>query len=196
MDSDRSSVTGAQAAGATPRLPDDFDPFDIPAEDAADAGTGRRDLAGLAIAAGLLVLAILIVNDATGYVVRRNAARFGPDIFPYLVGTALVGAAALTVIMALRGRFPARERLNWPGFLWVVAALAGEIVLLKVGTGFIPASAVLFGLAARGFGQKPVWRNILVGGVLSALLYILFRFGLGLSLPEGPIEQFLSALLR
>lgn len=196
MDRDRSAGTGARAAGDDPRLPDDFDPFDIPAEDAAEAGTGRRDLAGLAIAAGLLVLAILIVNDATGYVVRRNAARFGPDIFPYLVGTALTAAAVLTVVMALRGRFPARERLNWAGFLWVVAALAGEIALLKLGSGFVPASAVLFGLAARGFGQKPLWRNVLVGAVLSALLYILFRFGLGLSLPEGPVEQLLSALLR
>lgn len=196
MESDRSSGTGAQAAGASSRLPDDFDPFDIPAEDSAEAGTGRRDLAGLAIAAGLLVLAILIVNDATGYVVRRNAARFGPNIFPYLIGAALVGAAALTVVMAMRGRFPARDRLNWAGFVWVVAALVGEIVLLKVGTGFIPASAVLFGFAARGFGQKPVWRNILVGAVLSSLLYILFRYGLGLSLPAGPIEQLLSALLR
>ena len=175
------------AAGDVPRLR---------GEDESGAGSGRRDLAGLAIAVALFALAWVIVDDASGYPVRRTQAQFGPEIVPYIVAAGLAGIAALTVLMALRGGFEARPPVKWDGVLWVGGALVLQIVLLYGGAGFIPASAVLFGLAARGFGQRTLPLNQLIGAILSALLYVLFRHGLGLALPSGPLERFLDLAFR
>lgn len=155
-----------------------------------------RDLAGLAIAAGLFLLAALIWWDASGYPIRRSYAQFGPEIFPYIVAIGLAGFGVLTVVLALRGEFPEREEMTAPPVVWVGGAVAAEIVLLAIGAGFILASGTLFGFAARGMGRKPVWFTILVGVGVSALLYILFRHGLGLSLRAGPPERLIDGLFR
>jgi putative tricarboxylic transport membrane protein len=176
-----------QAAGDIPRLH---------GEDEAGRGSGRRDLAGLAIAVALFALAYVIVNDASGYPVRRSYAQFGPEIVPYIVAAGLAGLAAITVVMAWRGGFEARAPLNWQGVAWLVAAILIEIAMLYGGTGFIPASAVLFGLAARAFGQKTLLLNLAIGAILSTLLFLLFRYGLGLALPSGPLERIIDLMLR
>ena len=165
-------------------------------EDESGAGSGRRDLAGLVIAVALFALAAVIVNDASGYPVRRSYAQFGPEIAPYIVAAGIAVLAALTVVMALRGGFEARPALNWQGVAWLVGAIILEIAMLYGGTGFIPASAVLFGCAACAFGQKTLLLNLAIGAVLSTLLFLLFRYGLGLALPSGPLERLVDLLLR
>ena len=165
-------------------------------EDEAGQGSGKRDMAGLAIAVALFVLAAIIVNDASGYVIRRSYAQFGPEIVPYLVAAGIAGLGILTVIMALRGQFETRERLNIGGILWLIGGILAEIAMLYGGTGFIPGSAVLFACAARAFGQNTLPLNLAVGAVLSTLLFLLFRYGLGLSLPAGPLERTIDLLLR
>ncbi len=175
------------AAGVEPRL--HF-------EDEAGAGTGKRDIAGLLIAIALFGLAAVIANDASGYVIRRSYARFGPEIVPYLVATGLAVMGALTVILAWRGKFELRDPLNLPGFVWLVAGLCAQIALLYGGVGFILGSAVLFALAARAFGQRTLLLNLGVGLVLATVLFMLFRYGLGLSLPAGPLERFIDLLFR
>lgn len=158
--------------------------------------TPKRDLAGLAIAIGLFALALLIWWDASGYPVRRSYAQFGPEIFPYLVAAGLTGFALLTVRLALLAEFPERSEMNWQPVVWVVGAVVAQIALLGAGAGFILASGSLFGLSARGMGRKPVWFTILVGVCISALLYILFRHGLGLSLRAGPLERLIDSPFR
>jgi putative tricarboxylic transport membrane protein len=168
------------------------------------AGMGRPDevarrkfdLGGLAIAIGLFLFSALIALDASSYPERRSYAQIGPEIFPYIVAIGIAVFGVLTVVMARRGDFPEREALNWGPVIWIIGALAGMTALLYAGAGFIIASGVLFGGAARGFGRKPVILTVFVGVVISALLYVLFRQGLGLSLPAGLIEPYLNALFR
>jgi putative tricarboxylic transport membrane protein len=176
-----------QAAGESPRLR---------YEDEAGQATGKRDIAVLAIAVALFGLAAVIVNDASGYVIRRSYARFGPEIVPYLVATGIAFLAILTAIMGWRGMFEGRPKMNYAGVLWLVGGILAEIVMLYGGTGFIPGSAVLFAFAARAFGQNTLPLNLAVGAVLSTLLFLLFRYGLGLSLPNGPLERAIDLLLR
>jgi len=182
-----SSAPHDTAAGEEPRLP-----FD----DEAGKASGKRDIAGLLIAVGLFGLAAVIVNDASGYVIRRTYAKFGPEIVPYLIAGGLAVLGVLTVIMALRGAFEVRDRLNLGGVLWLVGGIVTEIVMLYGGTGFIPGSAVLFACAARAFGQTTLVLNLAVGAALSTVLFLLFRYGLGLSLPNGPLERAIDLLLR
>lgn len=176
-----------QAAGDTPRLR---------GEDEAGRGSGRRDLAGLAIAVSLFALAYVIVNDASGYPVRRSYAQFGPEIVPYIVAAGVAGLAALTVLVAWRGGFEVRSPMNWSGVGWLTGAIVLQIVLLYGGAGFIVASAMLFGCAARAFGQRTLPLNFAVGAILSTVLFLLFRYGLGLALPAGPPERLIDLILR
>jgi putative tricarboxylic transport membrane protein len=187
------------AAGDTPRLHLDQGQHDEPrlrGEDEAGPPSNRRDLAGLLIAVALFGLAWLIFSDASGYPIRRSYARFGPEIVPYIVGAGIAVMAVLTVVMALRGRFEERMPLNLRGLAWLIFAIVAQIGLLYAGSGFILAATVLFGCAASAFGQRTVVLNFAIGAALSTLLYLLFRFGLGLALPAGPIESALTNLLR
>lgn len=182
-----SAESKENAAGEEPRL--HF-------EDESGQGTGKRDIAGLVIAVSLFGLAAVIMNDASSYEIRRSYARFGPEIVPYLVATGTAVLGVLTVIMAWRGKFEARDPLNFGGVLWLVGGIIAEIVMLYGGTGFIPGSAVLFACAARAFGQTTLLLNLGVGVVISTVLFLLFRYGLGLSLPSGPVERTLDLLFR
>jgi putative tricarboxylic transport membrane protein len=168
----------------------------LPVEDGPGAASGKRDIAVLVIAAALFGLAALIVSNAFQYPIRRSYAAFGPEIFPYIVAAGVTILAVITVVLAMRGDFEARERLNTRGIAWIIGALIAEIALLYGGSGFIIASAVLFGGSARGFGRGPLALTIGVGLLVSALLYVLFKHGLGLSLPGGPVERVIDLLMR
>ncbi|TKT75114.1 tripartite tricarboxylate transporter TctB family protein [Aquamicrobium sp. LC103] len=141
-------------------------------------------------------MAALIWWDASSYPVRRSYAQFGPEIFPFLVAAGLAVFAVATVFLAVRRRFPPREEMTYPPVIWVAGAVLAEIAILTFGLGFILASGTLFGFAARGMGRKPLWLTVIVGILFSAVLYILFRLGLGLSLPTGPVERTLVGLFR
>jgi putative tricarboxylic transport membrane protein len=112
----------------------------------------------------------------------------GPAVFPWAIaiGLGLLGLGNLAA--ALRGRAAAAETVMLTPALWVVAGLAGQIILLPY-AGFSVATGVLFGLTARGFGRGPLWLTIPVGVVLSFVVYLIFVKGLQLSLPGGPIEN-------
>jgi putative tricarboxylic transport membrane protein len=112
------------------------------------------------------------------------------------VATGIAVLGVLTVIMAWRGKFEAREPLNYGGVLWLSGGVIAEIIMLYSGTGFIPGSAVLFACAARAFGQTTLLLNLGVGLVMSTVLFLLFRYGLGLSLPSGPVERIIDLLIR
>lgn len=168
----------------------------IHGEDEQGRGSGLRDLAGLAIAASLFLLAYVIYNNAASYPVRRSYAQFGPEIFPYIIASGIVILAGITAVIAWRGGFEARDRLNAAGLSWLVAAICVEIAMLYGGTGFIPASTVLFAFSARAFGQATHLLNLAIGAVLSTALFLLFRYGLGLALPNGPLERALDQLIR
>lgn len=165
-------------------------------EDELGAATGLRDLAGLAIAVCLFLLALLIYSDASDYPIRQSYAQFGPEIFPYIIAAGIAVLAAITAVVAWRGGFEARDRLNVSGLVWIVAAICVQIVMLYVGSGFILASTVLFAFASRAFGQVTHVLNVVIGVILSASLFLLFRYGLGLSLPAGPLERFIDQLFR
>lgn len=165
-------------------------------EDETGQGSGLRDVAGLGISAGLFVLAFVIFNDASGYPVRRSYAQFGPEIFPYLIAFGIVVMAGVTAIIAWRGGFEARAPLHYAGLFWIIVAIVAQIVLLFAGSGFIIASTVLFAFSARAFGQTTHLLNFAIGAIMSTLLFLLFRYGLGLALPNGLLERGIDLLLR
>ena len=104
------------------------------------------------------------------------------------------GTGAFTAYLASPALLQSLWHSVWVSLL--VTAIVVEIVMLYSGTGFIPASTVLFAFAARAFGQTTHLLNLAIGAVMSGLLFLLFRYGLGLALPSGPLERIIDQILR
>jgi putative tricarboxylic transport membrane protein len=154
----------------------------------------RVDRAALVIAAGMFGLAALISWDVSRLANIATYARIGPQTVPYLIAACLAGLGIWTLIEAIRGDFPPRERQEFRPVLWIVAGLVGQMILLRT-AGFSIATGLLFGFVAFGLGRKPLWLGIPVGIILALVLWLIFARGLALSLPAGPLEAAAATLL-
>lgn len=150
---------------------------------------GRRPRgAAFVIAAGLAGLAVLLLLDAAGQKQDGGYAGVGPGDVPRLIAYGLLLLAGLTALSGLRGTLPRPAPQAPAPVLWILGGLGLQLALLHV-AGFVLSGALLFGMTARGFGQRPLWRNLLVGLVLAALIYGVFDRLLQLNLPGGPLEH-------
>jgi putative tricarboxylic transport membrane protein len=150
--------------------------------------------AGIGVA--LLALSILVAFDA--WDLAPGAVRgVGPAAAMRIVAAflALLGVAHL--VTAVRHRHSASDRqrgdpTNRAALGWVLGALAGLMLTLQFGGGFIVAAAWLFALTARGFGEPLGLRSIGIGVALSTTVYLFFTKALSLGLPAGPLERLIS----
>ena len=155
----------------------------------------RPDRAALAIAAGLLLLAIVVAFDASRTGGGGQYARIGPQTIPYVIAGCLAGLGIWSILEALRGDFPEREPQELRPVLWIVGGLVVQLLLIRL-IGFSIATGLMFGLVARGFGERRLWIAIPAGILLSALVWLLFARGLSLTLPAGPLEHALGQALQ
>jgi putative tricarboxylic transport membrane protein len=154
----------------------------------------RPDRAALVIAAILLVVAAIVAWDASRIGGGGQYARIGPQTIPYVIAACLAGLGIWTIFEALRGDFPEREPQEARPVLWIVGGLLIQLLTIRV-VGFSLATGVLFGLVARGFGEKRLWISIPFGIVFAAIVWLVFARGLSLTLPRGPIEDALGNVL-
>ncbi|WP_112663057.1 tripartite tricarboxylate transporter TctB family protein [Microvirga flavescens] len=148
----------------------------------------RVDVAGLVIAAGLLILAGLIWRDMTSLQLS-SVYGVGPKAMPIVVAIGLAILAIGNAFMAVRGGLPSRESLRWMPITLIIGGLAGLIALIQFGGGFIPATAVLFVATSAAFGRRAFLVDLIIGLVAGLVIYLLFSKLLTLSLPMGPLER-------
>jgi putative tricarboxylic transport membrane protein len=148
----------------------------------------RPQGAAFIIAAGLAGLAAMLLWDAAGLKQDGGYAGVGPADVPRLIAYALIGLAVMTVIAGLKGSLPRPPRQAPAPILWILGGLGLQLVLLHV-VGFVLSGALLFGMTARGFGQRPLWKTVAVGAVLALVIYGVFDRILRLNLPGGPLEM-------
>lgn len=148
----------------------------------------RPRWAALIIAAGLAGMAALLLWDAAGQKQDGGYAGVGPADVPRLIAYGLIVLAVLTVVSGLQGDLPRPPRQAPAPLLWILGGLGLQLALLHV-AGFVVSGALLFGMTARGFGQRPLWRNVAVGLVLALVIYGVFDRLLKLNLPGGPLEH-------
>jgi putative tricarboxylic transport membrane protein len=151
---------------------------------------GRPDPAAMAIAGVLLLLASVILWDTLGL---QLAATYGigPKAMPYVVAAGLALLAVGNFILAWRGAFPERDRLDARAILLILGGLAAMIATIGLGGGFIAATAILFAATSAGFGRRALHIDLAIGLVLGLVIYLLFDKLLSLSLPAGPLERLL-----
>jgi putative tricarboxylic transport membrane protein len=148
----------------------------------------RPDRAALVIAPVLFVIAAVIWWDAGRLAEMSNYSRIGPATVPHVVAIGLALLAVWTGFEAWRGDFPEREPMEVKPVVFIVAGLAGQMLLLKT-AGFSIATGVLFALTAFGFGRRKLWISLPIGIALSFVVFIIFGRFLQLSLPAGPLEH-------
>lgn len=139
---------------------------------------------GIAVAG----LGVFIFWQITGLDVGPSYSRIGPRIFPLLVaaGLLLIGAG-LAVGAALRIETEALPRIDVAALLWVAGGLLAMILLIER-AGFVPAAAVLFASAARGFGGRRILLALGIGLILALICQFGFGYGLGINLPWGVLS--------
>lgn len=146
------------------------------------------DRAGLFIALGLAVLALVVGWDAWRLASVNAHSAVGPAAFPTIIAGGLAILAVATAVEAIREGAIARPRDEAGPMVWVLAGLVGQIILLPF-LGFSIATGWLFAATAKGFGRGPVWAHFLAGTVMCFIIYVIFAKGLQLSLPAGPLER-------
>ena len=147
----------------------------------------RPRWAAFVIAAGLAGLAAMILVDAAGLKQDGGYAGVGPADVPRLIAYGLLLLAVMTVVAGLKGDLPRPPRQAPAPVLWIMGGLIGQLALLHV-AGFVISGALLFGMTAQGFGQRPLWKAVAVGFVLALVIYGVFDRLLRLNLPGGPLE--------
>ncbi|WP_224701189.1 tripartite tricarboxylate transporter TctB family protein [Devosia aquimaris] len=150
----------------------------------------RPDGAALVIALILAVIAGVIIWQTSQMRLPPVQQRVGPTVFPYVIAAGLLALSLGTLVQALRGSFPPREKGDMGPMLWIVAGLLAQIMLLST-AGFAIATGLLFAFTAKGFGRGPLWQTIPIGIVFALLVWFIFARGLQLSLPAGPLERLL-----
>lgn len=148
----------------------------------------RRDMAALVIAAGLAIVAGVMLWDSARLADLGGYSGVGPASVPRVVAFCLLGLAAWTAFAALRGDFPARPRQNVAPVLWIIAGLAGQMMLLHI-AGFSIATGLLFAFTAMAFGKRNLAMTFPIGIIVSFAVWILFSQLLMLHLPPGPLEH-------
>jgi putative tricarboxylic transport membrane protein len=148
----------------------------------------RPDVAALLLGLALLALAALVAWDASRLGGGATYAQVGPKSFPYVIAGGLTLLSVWTMVAAWLGDVPAREPDEVAPILWIVGGLLAQMLLLGV-AGFSIATGVMFGLVARGFGERRLWLTIPAGILVSLVLFFVFNRGLQLTLPGGPLER-------
>ena len=157
--------------------------------------TGRSLRIGEAVLGGaVLALGLFIGIETALLPVAPSHAAVGPRLFPFLIAAGLIVVALALLREAFFGHI-AHEggwELDWPAVALVSAGLIAEMLLLDW-AGWIVAATVLFVLAARAFASRRLLIDAALGLGLAVLTFVVFSYGLDLTLPAGQVaERFLA----
>ncbi|TQO18934.1 putative tricarboxylic transport membrane protein [Rhodoglobus vestalii] len=169
----------------------------------ADSQRSIRAPIGEFIFAGTSALVGIYVIVAANFIrIPISSNTLGPRSFPYLVGFIMIAAAASVLVQVFRGnRGQADEGedidtsvpTDWTTVLKLVALFAAHAFLIGV-IGWPLAAAVLFFGAAWSLGAKKLHWAALVALALAFAIFFLFGTLLGLSLPAGPLLDWMPFL--
>ena len=151
----------------------------------------------VAVAAGVTAIGVLVFAGSFYLPTGGGYAQVGPGVVPRVVGAIVMLLGAVLLAEALRGGFPgvdeeaeAKLPMDWPAFGWVSGGIIAYGLLIEW-LGFVFAPTILFVMVARGFSSKRYALNVVTGLVLASLVFAMFNYGLGLTLPPGVLKAVL-----
>lgn len=144
----------------------------------------------VAVAGGLVALALISIWQTTVIPVSPIYARVGPTLFPWIASVGLLVLSLALLVQALRRGFAGvgdQLSIDWGGLAWVAAGLAANAVL--IGTlGFVFAAVAMFVCIARGFGSARPGRDALIGAAVALGAFVGFEKLLGVNIGAGILE--------
>jgi putative tricarboxylic transport membrane protein len=150
------------------------------------------------VAAGVLLLALVVYWQAAAIPVSSIYAKVGPTVIPAITAIGLGLLGLLLLVSALRGGWqPQEEKEIAPdhaALAWVAAGLVLNVLLIGP-AGFTLASVILFVCVARGFGSRAIPRDALIGAAFALVAYFGFAKTLGINIGAGFVENALERLL-
>ena len=134
-------------------------------------------------------VALLILAALYGFGAVRLEAGFGsgvltPKDFPLLLAASL-GLIALGIIFRPDPDAELLKGRSWLNLAIVSLSFIAYAYLI-VPIGFIAATTVETAFVSQRFGAK-LWQAALTGVAVSVALYLVFVYGLGISLPIGRV---------
>jgi putative tricarboxylic transport membrane protein len=159
------------------------------------SGPRKIDIGETLLALVTILFGAAIVWQTTQIRLTPAYSKVGPRTIPYIVGAGLILIGLWLAFEALSGRGAvigssdsedADPSLptDWRTIGILALALLAYLVLLEP-AGFVVASTVLFAGAAFAMGSRRYARDIVIGALMAAALYLGFTRGLGLDLPAG-----------
>lgn len=158
----------------------------------------RRGAFGLRVAAGVVLLfSVVVFVQAIRIGMEGGFGPEGSGFFPLIVTAGLLFFSAVFLAQttirpdaALRERVAEEtEATNWRTVGLAVASLLVYAFLLAP-LGYVVATTVFFPVVARVFGSRKWLRDIIIGLVVSVVLFVGFTQFLGVRLPAGVLEVF------
>ena len=149
------------------------------------------------VAAGVLLLGLLIGAGALQISSDAGYGGVGPNFLPWLVGGLLALCGIFLLREAWSGGFRDMEEASgsdtghWPGFVWVSAGLLANAALITT-IGFIFSCTLCFVLAVRGFRSsegrldlslRALLIDLCIGLAISAPVFWMFSQALAINLP-------------
>lgn len=153
--------------------------------------TGRSLRVGEAVlGAGVLGLGLFVAVETALLRVGPAHAAIGPRLFPGLIATGLIVVGLLVLREAVFGHVAHEQgfELDWLAVVLISAGLVAQLFLLEW-IGWIPATTLLFVAGARAFASRQLPLDIVIGLVLASVAFVVFNYGLGLSLPLGTLIE-------
>lgn len=158
----------------------------------------RFDLGETLLSLAVIAFGAAVIWQTTQIRLTPAYSLVGPRVIPYIVGAGLILVGAWLLFEALTGRWTASVSTDsedadptlptdWGTVGLLALALLAYLFLLQP-AGFIIASTVLFAGAAFAMGSRRTVRDVALGLVIAAVLYIGFTRGLDLRLPAGVLE--------
>ena len=167
------------------------------------SGPPGRNPGELALTGLLLVLGLYLVVDAANIAIPGSSNTIGPRFFPYLIGGVVIATALALGFRVWRGdRGPADESedvdlsagTDWRAVGIVCVAFLAHALLINV-IGWPLAVTLMFAAVAWALGEPGVVRPLLVGGVTSVVIWIVFVKGLNVALPGGTLLELVTEWL-
>jgi putative tricarboxylic transport membrane protein len=157
----------------------------------------RAPAGQVAVAAGVAAIGAAILWGSFYLPTGGGYAQVGPGVMPRIVGTVALLLGALLLREALTGGFRGVDEaaevhlpMDWIAFAWVSGGIIAYGLLVEW-LGFIFSSGILFVMVARGFNSRRWLLNAATGIVLAVIIYAIFNYGLGLTLPPGILRRIL-----
>ena len=146
----------------------------------------------LAVAVGVLALAVVVFWQTQAIPVSPIYAKVGPTVMPTIAAGGLALLSLALIVSAVRGGWQSEEeretRPDHMALLWVVVGLALNVLLINR-VGFTLASIVLFVCVTRGFGSRRILLNAAIAAVFALVAYFGFAKTLGINIGSGLVEN-------